>query len=664
MFSLSGLSPAEGGTSVNLDSLIEFTIIDDGTGIDSSTLIVEVNGFRAIEDLTFNSPYNGTYSDINPIDDNFSIVIDPEQDFSTGSLVSVKVQVKDTNGKYFNTNYLFKTIESSPELILTSPSKNEIVTSHQTIFLHFEDKVDDVDMGSVNIKIDDLYAIKDGTPQSGFTDSGVSDVKKVTDGVTVKIDPDESIRDGTYRIDYSASDTSGNKIVGAYTFTIKVPIISLPSILPQSSFVGFSQGIKKVSDLGIGNTLRVDWNTPRARSYKGDVFVLIYEDESRLKIFDSDPKYVTTSDVATADIEGYTPGITLSFAARAMETYSDTFTTEGMTQVVNGVFEVPSATSLSELVAADDTMLKVDSVAGFPNNGFLVINSSEVVKYISKSESENIFYLAQRGRGLSGTSASVHISGDSVKMFTNCQDSNTVIIMATPTYQDGYISGREIDNIGLVVTDYTDNDKKFFQGFDFCGYHRALPDKIFTGTDDCGSYLGGEFDGLRGMNLFDRMLNREEVLLDQVGEPVILLRRVWNGQTCECVTTRRPHPKVKSCAKCYGTGYVGGYNQYINKRRSDTRLMLAFGDTLEDLKLGAHQSLEQVYEPQCWTLPNPAVRDRDVIIRFDFTDDIEYMYEVLDSTKDKLFYRHYTRQRMKLKRMDKTDILYTFKYTF
>ena len=105
MFSLSGLSPAEGAASVGLDSLIEFTIIDDGTGIDSSTLIVEVNGFRAIEDLTFNSPYNGTYSDINPIDDNFSIIIDPEQNFSTGSVVSIKIQVKDTNGKYFKSNY-------------------------------------------------------------------------------------------------------------------------------------------------------------------------------------------------------------------------------------------------------------------------------------------------------------------------------------------------------------------------------------------------------------------------------------------------------------------------------------------------------------------------------------------------------------------------------
>ena len=88
-----------------------------------------------------------------------------------------------------------------------------------------------------------------------------------------------------------------------------------------------------------------------------------------------------------------------------------------------------------------------------------------------------------------------------------------------------------------------------------------------------------------------------------------------------------------------------------------------FGDTVEDLKLGPHSHLEQQYEPSCWTLPSPAVRDRDLVVRFDFNDDVEYMYEVLDVTKDKLFYRHYTRQRFRLKRLDKTDVVYTFPYS-
>ncbi len=47
---------------------------------------------------------------------------------------------------------------------------------------------------------------------------------------------------------------------------------------------------------------------------------------------------------------------------------------------------------------------------------------------------------------------------------------------------------------------------------------------------------------------------------------------------------------------------------------------------------------------------------------FDFSGDIEYIYEVLNVTKEKLLYTHYGRQNLSLKRMDKTDILYTFPF--
>ena len=107
MFSLSGLSPSEGKKSVSLNSLIEFTIVDDGSGIDSSSLVVDVQGSRAIEDLTFKNGYNGEFSEINPVGSNLSIIIDPESNFSTSSVIEVKVQVKSLSGKFFNTNYVF-----------------------------------------------------------------------------------------------------------------------------------------------------------------------------------------------------------------------------------------------------------------------------------------------------------------------------------------------------------------------------------------------------------------------------------------------------------------------------------------------------------------------------------------------------------------------------
>jgi hypothetical protein len=660
MLAISGQYPAEGSTNIALDSLIEFAIIDDGTGIDTTTLIVEVSGATAISDLDFQPGFDGLYSDIQISSEIVDIIIDAEDIFSQGEVVSIKIQVENLDGKFFNYNYLFKTVAPEPILILSSPEPGDLVKSDQVVFLEFKDEIDDINVSSISIWINDLEAVVEGVFQDTFAGDS-SGITKVDDGAVVRVEPVESFRNGPYTVRYKAEDTSGNVLQDEFSYSVDLPEVVLPSTFPQVKFLGFSQGIRKVSDMGRGDMFKIEWHQPVSRSYKGDAFSLIYQSESRLEIFDSSPKYIAKSSVRSAEISGFTPGLTLSFAARALEAFRDTLDLEGMTEVSEDVFAVPDDAIISEQITQDDSRIKVETTEGYPASGVLIINNSEVVRYTAKTNTE--FLLAPNGRGLNGTSKGIFVKGDLVKMFLACQDDNSVIIMATPTYFDGYESGREISGTGLVVTDYEDNDKKFFQGFDFCGYHQAIPQHILQGKDDCGSYLGGEFNKSRGMNLFDRMLNREEVILDQTGEPVILLKRIWDGKTCSCSDSRRQHPKVKSCKLCYGTGYTNGFNQYNYRRRSDGRVMMMFGDTVEDLKLGAHSHLEQQYEPQCWTLPNPAVKDRDLIVRFDFSDNVEYIYEVLDVTKDKLFYRHYTRQRLRLKRLDKTDIAYTFPYS-
>jgi len=660
MLTVSGQYPAEGAKYIDLDSLIEFSIIDDGSGIDSSSLIVEVSGAIAVKDLEFLQGFDGTFSDISTTSVGLSVVIDLEDLFDPGEVVLVKIQVKNLDGAYYNFEYLFKVIPLEPILELSSPEAGELVQSDQVLFLQFKDEIDDVNTSSINVWLNDLPIVVGGEFQEYF-DGDSSDIVKIEDGASVRVEPTESFRDGAYILKYTVEDTSGNILRGKINYTVDLPEVVLPSTFPQVKFLGFAQGIRKVSNMGRGDMLKVEWYQPVSRSYKGDSFALIYENESRLEIFDSNPKYIASSDVRAVEISGFTPGFTLSFAARALETFSDTLDLTGMKEIDEGVCVIPDDATISSQVLQDAMVISVETTEGYPASGILIINDSEVIRYSAKTDTD--FLIPAGGRGLNGTSQGVYLEGDTLKMFLACQDKNSVIIMATPTYIDGYESGREIEGTGLVVTDYTDNDNKFFQGFDFCGYHRAIPQRIFQGVDDCGSYLGGEFNKFRGMNLFDRMLNREEVILDQVGEPVLLLKRVWDGAICSCSDSRRMHPKIKSCKLCYGTGFTGGFSQYDYKRRSDGRVMVMFGDTTEDLKLGLHSHLEQQYEPQCWTLPNPAMRDRDLIVRFDFNDDVEYIYEILDITKDKLFYRHYTRQRLRLKRLDKTDIAYTFPYS-
>jgi hypothetical protein len=661
MLQIAGQSPSEGEKFVLLRPIIDFSIIDDGTGIDINSLKVLINGNVAVDSLEFKDGFDGTESSITPSDENYLIAIGVENNFKQGELVSVKIQVQNLNGKFLNYNYVFKTIPSEPILKLSSYKDLEVIKSEKIIFLHFEDTIDDISIESINIKIDEVPVITGGVIEDDYNGFG-SEVLKVNDGVYIRIDKKESIRNGSYQLSYSVEDLSGNKLLGFLNFKIDLNKAILSSVFPQSGFLSGKGGIDRVISYGDGSRMTIEWHKPVSRSYRADSYVLLYESVSRLEVFDAQPKYLATGDAQATTIGGYKTGVTMSFAARSLETYRSAINPEGMVEVAEGIYSIPDEIDIVGVVDSNDNVITVNSTVGFPSSGVLIINNSEVVRYISKTNTS--FILLQGGRGLNNTSAEVHISGDKVRMFLECQDSNTAIVMATPHYDSNTQSGREIKNTGLVVTDYTDNDRKHFQGFDFCGYHRAMPQNTLSGKDDCGSYLGGEFNGQRGMNLFDRMLNREEVLLDQTGEPVILLRRNWDGEKCSCSTSRRNHPKVKGCKKCFGTGYLGGYSQHLNRRREDLRTMVQFGDTKEDLKLGPHQHLEQDYEPQCWTLPTPAIRDRDLIIRFDYNDDIEYFYEVLSTTKDKLFFRHYTRQRLSLKRLDKTDIVYTFKYTF
>lgn len=658
MISLSGLSPSYNEKQVSLETSIEFTIVDDGSGIDISSLIVVVNGFRAIENLLFHDDFDGAASAITPSGNDYNIVIDPINNFNKGQTVAISIQVKTTAGDYLNESHVFKTILDEPVLSLSSPVDNGLVTQVQIYYLEFEDQLDSIDTDSIDIEINGLSYIDGGVlntsengPNSQITTQG--------DSVIVRIDPIEPLRDGDYILKYSIADVGGAIGVGRIRFTVEYATIVLPDTSPQTGFLGFFQGIKRVSDCGTGDQLKVEWNTPLKRAYLADTYVLVYKNTSRLDIFDSDPDFIMSSDVEEYYLTGLTTGETLSFAARAMETYKDAIDTTGMSELTTGVFSFPNSTTISRQILDTDTKIYVDSVDGYPQSGYLIIGT-EVIRYTSVSVADNAFLVPTNGRALLGSSAGIYIIGDEVKFFTNCRDDNTVIIMATPTFQDGYEIDREIAGEGLVVTDYSDNDQKFFQGFDFCGYHRTMPQESLAGQDDCGSYLGGDFNGWRGFDIFDRLLSREEVLLDQVGEPTVLLRRIWTGQICSCMNMRRSHPKLKGCKECFGTGYVGGYTKYNNRRREDARVMVSFAEAAEDLKLGSYEHLQQEYEPSAWTIPIPAVRDRDLLVRFDFTGDIEFIYEVLDTSKEKIIFKHYTRQRLRLKRMDKTDICYSF----
>jgi len=658
MIILAGQSPSPSEIMVLPTEDIYFSLIEkNGSILNLGKTKIIINGALAFDGGIFTTEFDGNESDVNRIEDNINFLIDPIEPLKLGSVVSIKIQTFDLDDKIYNFEYVFKIIPNHPILIESSPKSLEKIAYPQIMHFSFEDVISDVNSSSIKIILENNVLLESGSFNDEFCTSK-SDIIKVLDGAIVRIDFKNFLKNGSYKIRYFAENSIGGSLFGELNFTVNLVEATLPDLFPQIVYEGGVRGLERVANLGIGDSVLLKWHKPFSRSYKGSAFFAVYQSEDRLGIFDSLPKYIANPGILNGNINGLRSGTLYAFAGRAFEVYAESFTTDGMNPLNSDFYVVPEPTTITSNIGTSDLVINVDSTDGYPEYGILLLNKTEVVRYISKIP--NAFILESGFRGLSGTTPSIFVPGDSVEIFLSCQDKNSNIITVIPTASDGYAIDRQLNEIGTLVTDYSDEDRKFFQGFDFCGYHRALPQKTLQGIDDCPSYLGGEFNGFRGFNLFDRMVSREEVLLDQTGEPVILLKRIWDGITCSCANLRGQHPKLKSCNSCFGTTFSGGYDQFLYKRRIDGRVMVKFGDTVEDLKLSQQSHMQVEYEPSCWTLPAPAVRDRDLIVRFDYTNDIEYIYEVLDVTKEKLVFRHFTRQRLRLKRLDKTDIVYTY----
>jgi hypothetical protein len=107
MLTITGVEPANGSKDNLQNTLIEFTILDDGSGIDINSLVVEVNGERALLGSDFLYEWSGDYSEINIEESSISIILDKVSDFKIDEIINVKVQVKNLEEKYLNFNFTF-----------------------------------------------------------------------------------------------------------------------------------------------------------------------------------------------------------------------------------------------------------------------------------------------------------------------------------------------------------------------------------------------------------------------------------------------------------------------------------------------------------------------------------------------------------------------------
>lgn len=663
MLTITGVEPANGSKDNLQNTLIEFTIVDDGSGIDINSLVVEINGERALLGSDFLDEWSGDYSEINVEEGSIGVVLDKVSDFKIDEVVNVKIQIKNLEEKYFNFNFAFKIKSDIPYVFFSTPQTDDILVTPQKIYLDIRDEFDNLDILSVSITLNNLVIYQNlefkppfNGPQSSFLNDGSS--------FKITIDPEEFIRDGKYTLNIKAKDSIGNKLDKTIRFSVKYTSPILPPVFPQGGFVGFFQGIVGAVDNGDGSGITISWSRPASRFYNSDIALLIFYSDSRLDLFDGLPKLLAKSSVEEAVIPSniLRLGTGYYFGVRTLESYKDSINFAGMEESSPDVFVLPQVIKLVEQLDKDGSIIKVSDVTGYPQSGFLLINT-EVIKYDYVNVNDNSFLIPVGGRGLNNTVPSFHDVDDDVSMFLLCQDDNQVIVSCSASYQEPtIISGRTQTGTGLIIPDFSDFEKLEHDGLDHCGYHKPLPWEVLNNKNDCGTYLGGEYNGFRGVDIFQRAMDREEELMENVGEKCVLLRRKWDGQTCSCVTLKRQHPKIRSCKFCYGTGIVGGYDQVFNLRRADKRVMVRFYEQTEDLKLGDHQHFMQDFQPTALALFKPIIKDRDVIIRFDFTGDPEYIYEVLNVGRERFVFNKYGRQKLSLIRLDKTDSIYQVPY--
>lgn len=259
-----------------------------------------------------------------------------------------------------------------------------------------------------------------------------------------------------------------------------------------------------------------------------------------------------------------------------------------------------------------------------------------------------------------------------VSFIVGKEEPNTVIVPCQSHFEftnnawtiaDGY---RQTTN-DILTTNLTASDEYNvgFSSYDGAGWHRTSPVDLLNGL--CvGSYIGGDqwcndgYNGvgmrLRGISFQERMNQREEILVNTTGEPMVLLRRQWTGTICQCYMASGETPDDR-CPKCLGTKYVVGFDQYFNPRISNGRIMVRVSP-VEDITKQYEAGLESEMTMDAWCLVVPIVKQRDVLVRFDQAGNEEFRYEVISVNRNRTLNQLSGGQHFKLMRVRKTDPIY------
>jgi len=578
------------------------------------------------------------------------------------------------------------------------PSPNETNVSRTTgINFTVLDDAYGVNISTLSVRIDSTPAILNGNFVNGYSGNIASGVGKYVVGVypkspyfarAVQVDIVLGVRDG-YNTLITQNYSFFTPGYGDTATPIPETTVDRACDTTKPFFPPTDLGLKLTEDEGTGTEIKLEWLEANPSTSTDVVFYNIYVNTDRNQVYDGYPEFISES--TEAIIGGLRPGDQYFFGVRATEFNPSYVTLSGRTQVDADLYKY-YITQLDGYIGASDLFIPAVSTAGFANYGILLIDN-ELIRYSSKNA--NGFVVTTRG--LYNTFAAAHGVGSYARLYVGKEDGNKKVVQNTPTFQkpnyaityvlgdgygnDGYRDGydgyaftdgylrikqKEYDNITSPL-DNNDNSGDF-PAYDYCGTYRSLSPASFMQGQCVNTYFGGarvttDGDGnrilVKDTSVRNHMLNREELLLETTGEPVVLLRRLWTGIRCHCVMLRREHPDAR-CPTCMGTGYVQGYVQFFNNRRSDRRILIRVDPATDDINIMDRGGLEPSYEPSAWTMAYPGIRDRDVIIRFNPDNNEEFRYEILSVDRVRAFFAQTGAQKFRIKRFPKTDIIYQF----
>jgi hypothetical protein len=451
------------------------------------------------------------------------------------------------------------------------------------------------------------------------------------------------------------------------TVTVAVVTRSRPTWL-------YHVGLEQTEDVRNGMGVALVWRQAVPSNPSKTVYYNTYYASKRLDVFESDPVALTANTYATLTVP---PGNQSYFAVRATEINPVLFDPSELTQIGPGLFKYPANQVLQAAIDAYGAAIRVLDATDYPSRGFLQVDY-EIVYY--ETRDATTFYIEDTNRGEYASNISIHDAGAIVKLFKGIEDHNSVIVAGTadwsksnPAYKPESIGQINVDADGyranatdLITTDLTASDANTadFPNYDYAGYHRPSMQSYFKGA--CiNSYAWGELNGQRGVGIQDQNLARLDMLLQTTGEGVILLRRKQTGRRCRCIDLRHEHPSSR-CQYCYGTGFEGGFDRYLNTRGISEFETNTLGKILvrvhpyeDDVKLEAANGIIQTAELTAWTINIPTIKDKDLVIRYSEDGTEEFRYECLNVTRNKLMFGLTGQQTMKLKRLDKTSIIYS-----